>query len=71
MVKETIVNSVPRLREDAGVTQRALAEAVGVTRQTIIAIERGHYVPSLLLALKIAKFFRREVKDIFKIGYEE
>lgn len=71
MVKETILNIVPALREKAGITQQALAEAAGVTRQTIIAIERGQYVPSLLLAMKIARFFRREVQDIFKIGYEK
>ena len=71
MAKETILNTVPLLREKAGVTQQSLAEVVGVTRQTIIAVERGQYVPSLLLAMKIAKFFRREVKDIFKIGYEK
>lgn len=71
MVKETILNTVPALREKAGVTQQSLAEVVGVTRQTIIAIEHGQYVPSLLLAMKIAKFFRRGVENIFKIGYEK
>lgn len=71
MKKETILNTVPELRQKAGLTQQALAEAVGVTRQTIIAIEQGQYVPSLLLAMKIAKFFRREVQDIFNIGYEK
>lgn len=71
MKKETIINTVPALREKAGITQQALAEAVGVTRQTIIAIERGQYVPSLLLAMKIAKFFRREIQDIFKVTYEK
>lgn len=71
MAKETIMNTVPALREKAQVTQRALAEAVGVTRQTIIAIEHGQYVPSLLLAMKIARFFRRGVESIFNIGYEK
>lgn len=69
MRKETIMNSVPALREKKGVTQQELAQAVGVTRQTIIAIERGQYVPSLLLALKLAKFFNRTIEDIFKLGY--
>jgi putative transcriptional regulator len=55
MRKETIMNTVPTLREKARVTQQALAEEVGVTRQTIFAIEQGHYVPSLLLAMKIAR----------------
>jgi putative transcriptional regulator len=71
MLKETILNIVPGLREKAGVTQQSLAEAVGVTRQTIFAIERGQYIPSLLLAMKIARFFRRSIEDIFKIGYEK
>jgi putative transcriptional regulator len=71
MAKETIMNTVSLLREKTGTTQQSLAEAVGVTRQTIIAIERGNYVPSLLLAMKIAKFFRQGIEDIFKIGYEK
>ncbi|PJE74398.1 MAG: transcriptional regulator, partial [Candidatus Taylorbacteria bacterium CG10_big_fil_rev_8_21_14_0_10_41_48] len=49
------------------VTQEALADALGVTRQTIIAIEKGNYTPSVMLALKIAQFFKRPVEDIFKI----
>lgn len=71
MRKETLINSVPALREKARVTQQSLAEIVGVTRQTIIAIERGQYVPSLLLAMKIAKFFHQSIEDIFKIRYEK
>ncbi|MEK7556874.1 MAG: helix-turn-helix transcriptional regulator [Patescibacteria group bacterium] len=71
MKKETILNTVSLLREKAGLTQQALADSVGVTRQTVIAIEKGQYIPSLLLAMKIAKFFRREVQDIFKMSYEK
>lgn len=71
MKKETILNTVAALREKAGITQQALAEAVSVTRQTIIAIERGQYVPSLLLAMKIAKFFHRRIEDIFTMTYEK
>ncbi len=52
------------------VTQEALARAVGVTRQTIIAIEKGKYLPSLELALKIAKFFDAKVEDIFALKEE-
>jgi len=55
----------------AGVTQESLAEALGVTRQTIIAIEKGNYTPSVILALKIAKFFKQPVEDIFHIKYEK
>ena len=48
-------------------TQEELAQAVGVTRQTIISIEKGRFVPSTLLALKLAKFFKKPVEDIFFI----
>ncbi|MCR4311150.1 MAG: helix-turn-helix transcriptional regulator, partial [Candidatus Taylorbacteria bacterium] len=51
----------------AGVTQEDLAEAVGVTRQTISAIEKGNYTPSVFLALKIAQFFKLPVERIFTI----
>jgi putative transcriptional regulator len=46
-------------------TQEALAEAVGVTRQTVLSIEKGRYVPSTLLSLKMAAFFGKPVEDIF------
>lgn len=48
-------------------TQEELAKAVGVTRQTIISIEKGRFVPSTLLALKLAKFFKKPVEEIFFI----
>ena len=62
---ETIQNTVMNWRKTAGVTQAELATNVGVSRQTIIALERGNYIPSLLLALKIAQFFETSVEDIF------
>ena len=46
-------------------TQQDLAEAIGVTRQTIIAIEKGNYYPSLELAFKIAIYFKAKIEDIF------
>jgi len=49
------------------VTQEDLAGAVGVSRQTIIAIEKGNYVPSLLLAMQLTKFFKARVEDLFTI----
>ncbi|MBW2964138.1 helix-turn-helix transcriptional regulator [Candidatus Woesearchaeota archaeon] len=58
-------NMLKELREKAGLSQEALAEKVGVTRQTIISIEGGRYVPSLELALKFASLFRKKVEDIF------
>lgn len=58
-------NSIHKVRHNAGLTQEQLAEAVGVTRQTIIAIEKGSYTPSVLLALKFAKFFKLPVEELF------
>lgn len=65
MMRERITNCVYELRNRGSVTQEALASAVGVTRQTIIALEKGNYIPSLLLAVKIARFFKKSVEEIF------
>ena len=62
---EHIISNVFELRKEMEVTQEDLAKAVGVTRQTIIAIEKGNYTPSVLLALKIAKFFKKPVEEVF------
>lgn len=61
-------NRLRELREERGLTQEELAKALGVTRQTIIAIEKGRYDPSLRLAFKIAKFFNVNIEDIFIYG---
>lgn len=66
--KETIDNCVHHYRTKLGMTQQQLAKKVDVTRQTIIAIEKGHYVPSVLLAIKIAKIFNQPVEEVFAIG---
>ncbi|NJE29717.1 transcriptional regulator [Thermococcus sp. 18S1] len=62
-------NRLRELREELGITQEELAKALGVTRQTIIAIEKGRYDPSLRLAFKIARFFNKSIEEIFI--YEE
>jgi putative transcriptional regulator len=67
---ELIKNCVYDLRDKKSITQQELAEAVGVTRQTIIAIEKGNYTPSVLLALKIAKYFKVKVENVFEISNE-
>lgn len=68
MSKDRLTNQVRRCRFEAGeLTQQGLAERVGVTRQTIIAIEQGNYTPSLTLALKIARTFGKTVEDIFRL----
>ena len=70
-MSEYILNEVNKLRTDKDVTQEELAEKVQVSRQTIIAIEKGNYTPSTLLALKISKFFNLPVEKIFKISFEK
>lgn len=65
-----ISNRIRRLRFDNGeMTQQALGDAAGVTRQTIIAIEQGKYTPSLALAFRIARVFGLGVEDVFQ--YED
>lgn len=68
MSKQTeIRNRIRRLRFDHGeLTQQALADRVGVTRQTIIALEAGAYAPSLLLAFRLARVFGVSVEDVFQ-----
>lgn len=70
-MKELVSNKVYKLRKEAGITQEEIAEAVGVTRQTIIAMEKGNYSPSVLLALKVAVFFNKTVEEVFKMKNEE
>lgn len=70
-MEEIIKNQVYELRSKAGITQESLAEAIGVTRQTIIAVEKGNYTPSVILALKIAKFFKKSLEEIFYLKYEK
>jgi len=65
-------NNLRRCRFDKNeLSQEALAEAVGVTRQTILSVEKGKFVPSTLLALKIARFFNKSVEEIFYLIGEE
>lgn len=67
----TITNRVKELRELRGWTQQELADAVGVSRQSINSIERGRYVPSLLLALSFARAFKVSTDDIFTIEHRK
>jgi len=60
-----IKNEVASIRKAANVSQVDLARAIGVSRQTIHAIETRKYIPSVELALKIARFFGHSVEDIF------
>ncbi|MCV9887998.1 helix-turn-helix transcriptional regulator [Metabacillus halosaccharovorans] len=58
-------NRVKELRARFDLTQAMLAELVGVSRQTIAAIEKGDYTPSLLLALKVCEVFKSKMEDVF------
>ncbi len=60
-------NKVQDLRTEKQITQEEMAASLGITRQTVISIEKGNYTPSLLLAMKIAKFFKLKIEEIFWI----
>ena len=64
-------NRLRELREERDLSQRELAERVGVTRQTINSVERGRYDPSLELAFELAEFFGCHTEDIFLYGADE
>lgn len=66
-----LTNRVKELRAKHRYTQHDLAERVDVTRQTIVALEKGSYIPSLLLAMKIARAFQLPVEEIFFMEGEE
>jgi putative transcriptional regulator len=67
MAENNLSNRIRRLRFDNGeMTQQQLADKVGVTRQTIIAIEAGKYAPSLPLAFRIAQTFNVSVEQVFQ-----
>jgi putative transcriptional regulator len=69
MPKAEIRNDIRRLRFAHGeMTQQELADRVGCTRQTIIMLEQGRYVPSLALALKIGQVFGKPVEEIFALA---
>ncbi len=69
-MKNSVNNCVAKQRAQKKITQEELAHAVGVTRQTIIAIEKGNYTPSVALALKIANYFNKSVESLFSINEE-
>lgn len=70
-MKEYVTNNVLLFRKQKNVTQEEFAKALGVSRQTVVAIEKGNYTPSLLLGMKIAKFFAKLVEEIFTYHYEK
>ena len=62
-----ISNSIRQYRLQNNLTQEELADTISVSRQTIIAIEKGNYTPSLLLAMQLAKYFKVTVEDLFSV----
>ncbi len=62
-----IHNNVQKFRNEAKITQEELAKEVGVTRQTMIAIEKGNYTPSVQLALNLARYFDTKVENLFQL----
>lgn len=64
-------NNIKVQRAIANLTQAQLADKIGVSRQTINAIEKGNYLPSTLLALKLAKVFNLAVENIFELEADD
>lgn len=68
MAKADITNCIRRLRFEHGeMTQQELADRVDCSRQTIVVLEGSQYVPSLALALRIARVFGRNVEEVFEM----
>lgn len=68
MKDHILINTLKVQRAKKDLTQEQLAELVGVTRKTINSIERGHFVPSTVLALKIARIFEVPLEEVFYLG---
>jgi len=66
-----LINRLHVFRAEARVTQEQLAKDVGVTRATIVAIERGDYNPSLELAFRLARWFGTDIESIFSVEEEK
>ena len=64
-------NRIEELRKEKGLTQQALGEALGVSRQTIISLESGRYNPSLMLAHAMAVLFQKSIEEIFLFEEEK
>ena len=64
-------NSIRVFRAERRMTQQQLAEAVGVSRQTVNAIESGKFIPSTVLALKVARLFGKPVEQVFILEDED
>ena len=66
-----LTNSIKVFRAKFNISQRELAEGIGVTRKTINTIETGRFVPSTILSMKIAKYFKTTVEEVFELIEEK
>ena len=62
---------IRQLRQERGISQAQLADAMGVSRQTIVSIENERYIASLPLAYRIARYFGKAIEDVFELSDEE
>jgi len=60
-----VLNNVKEFREKQQLTQEQFAHLVGVSRQSIISVEKGHYIPTTILALRIASILSVKIEDLF------
>ena len=67
-MEEMVRNVVRELRTERELSQGALAQKLGVSRQTVNAIETGRYTPSLPLAIALSRFFGKPVEEVFFVG---
>lgn len=66
-----MVNNLRQHREQQSITQEQLAASVGVSRQSVISIEKGQYVPTTVLALKLASVLKVAVEDLFQLDKKD
>lgn len=64
-------NKIESIRKERGILQEEFAKSMGVSRQTISSLENGRYNPSILLAYKIAKYFKMPIEEVFIFEEEE
>lgn len=69
--KRVITNRIVVLRAEMGISQKELAKQLGVSRQTILSLEKNRYNPSLKLAFDISLFFNVDIMDVFDYKVEE
>jgi len=69
-MKEKVLNNIKKYRQRNNLTQEELAQEVRVSRQSIISIEKGHYIPSLPLALRFARLFNCPTDRLFNLEEE-